>query len=82
MITKKEYQKTLIRMWDSVRNDSCKGRSSCDGVRCEVCPMKPICFDEVWEHEDSLLRIYDTIEFVEKWGKEHPICKEESELSK
>ncbi len=67
MMTKEEYQKTLIRMWDSLRGDACKGDSNCNGVKCTICPLKPIC-----RKENIFLDIYDVIEFVEKWAKEHP----------
>ena len=66
MISKEEYKKTLIRMWDGVRGDDFKGADTCHGVNCAGCPMKSICVARVEN-------VYELIEFVEKWGKEHPI---------
>lgn len=66
MISKEEYKKTLIRMWDSVRGDSFKGADTCHGVNCAGCPMKSICVARVEN-------VYELIEFVEEWAKEHPI---------
>jgi hypothetical protein len=65
MITKEEYQKTLIRIWDSVRDDNHKGEGSCAGVICKTCPIEFGC--------GTVMSYYDVVEFVEKWGKEHPI---------
>ncbi len=66
MITKEEYKKTLIRMWDSVRYEKFKGADFCYGVKCGVdCPIKSFCGNKAIDY-------YDMIEFVEKWGKEHP----------
>ena len=70
MITKEEYQKTLIRMWDSVRQDNYeKGKLNCYGVQCEKCPMHPVCSSG----GSKFANVHDAIEFVEKWGKEHPV---------
>jgi hypothetical protein len=70
MITKEEYKKTLIRMWDSLReDDEYMGKSSCEGVRCSRCPLY---------HNDNVCvsKVYNACEIisiVEEWGKEHPI---------
>ena len=66
MMTKEEYQKTLIRMWDSIRAGFSKGKPNCNSIRCSDCPMSKAC-------TDGPLGVYDVIEFVEKWAKEHPI---------
>lgn len=69
MLTKEEYEKTFIRMMDSVRTE-CKGDFSCYGVRCvTTCPISNVC------HAGSILnrpRAFDLIEAVEQWGKAHP----------
>ncbi|MEE3309843.1 hypothetical protein, partial [Sharpea azabuensis] len=65
MITKEEYEKELVRMWDSIR-DKHKGEYSCDGVLCEDCPLS--LFDGCSSAED----IFDIYKTVEKWSKEHP----------
>ena len=68
MISKEEYKKTLVRMWDSVREE-CKGANGCDGVNCNVCPATSMCGD----YMENVNNAYDLIELVEKWAKEHPI---------
>jgi len=66
MMTKEEYKKTLIRIWDSVRDKDFKGTDFCYGVKCSIdCPIKSFCGNKA-------INYYDMIEFVEKWGKEHP----------
>ena len=74
MISKEEYQKTLIRMWDSLRDKKHKGEFDCAGVNCGSCPINFGC--------GSVMRYSDVIEFVEKWGKEHPIKTNGSEFLK
>ena len=64
-MTKEEYQKTLIRIWDSVRDDNFKGESGCGGVGCYRCPIGSMC--------SSAMHYHEAVEFVEKWSKEHPI---------
>lgn len=78
MLSKEEFKKELVRMWDSVRTES-KGKLSCEKVSCVGCPMQYI--------NNQLCRGYidndctnipiecaiDIIEIVEKWSKEHPI---------
>lgn len=66
MMTKEEYKKTLIRIWDSMREGFSKGKPNCNSIRCIDCPMSKVC-------ADGPLGVYDVIEFVEKWAKEHPI---------
>lgn len=67
MMTKEEYQKTLIRMWDSIRtNDDFMGKHDCDGVKCNNCPLA--CDGNMCSNYD----VYEMISIVEKWGKEHP----------
>jgi hypothetical protein len=68
MISKEEYKKTLIRMWDSARKRY-KGVFDCNGVECEKCPIELICGSGV----TNIKNIHEIIEFVEKWAKEHPI---------
>ena len=65
MLTREEYKETLIRMWDSTRTEY-KGDDDCDGVECSKCPVEPVC-------SGTFRSAYDAIDFVEKWGKEHPI---------
>lgn len=66
MISKEEYQKTLVRMWDSIRDDEHKGELSCLGLRCGNCPLSYVGCGAIKHYAD-------VVEFVEKWAKEHPI---------
>lgn len=65
MMTKEEYKKTLIRIWDTARIDD-KGTNGCSGIECKRCPVASLC-------GNSTEIAYELIEFVEKWAKEHPI---------
>ena len=71
MMTKEEYEKEIVRMWDSVR-ESHKGEHTCGGVVCDNrCPL--YVKDELgniicWSPEDC----FKVIEAVEKWAKENP----------
>jgi hypothetical protein len=67
-MTKEEYQRTLVRMWDSVR-ENCKGKTDCDGVSCCECPLYRgnVC------GTNARYNVYDLISMVEEWGKEHPV---------
>ncbi len=67
MITKEEYKRELIRMWDSVRGDNLKkGEKDCNGIKCEDCQFDsiPLC--------NKGISAFEMIEAVEKWSKEHP----------
>ena len=66
-MTRKEYEKTYIRMMDSVRTDH-KGNEDCAGVPCGICPIRHVC--ENWSLSFSAFEI---IEIVEKWGSDHPV---------
>lgn len=73
MMTKEEYEKEIVRMWDSVR-ESHKGEHTCCGVACDNrCPLyvknelgNRIC----WSSEDCFE--FEVIKAVEKWSKENP----------
>lgn len=74
MLTREEYEKTLIRMFDSIRTDGiCKGAKSCDGADCECCPLNVIDCSRVEN-------IFKVIEIVEEWGKEHPVVTMEDKF--
>ena len=60
-MTKEEYKRELIRMWDSLRTEN-KGEYSCYGVDCDFCPLGRRC-DRIFS--------FEMIEAVEKWSKEH-----------
>ncbi len=76
MLSKEEFQKTFIRMMDSVRHDQdVKGEANCDFVYCCDCPLGKIA-DSANGSDTCFNMAYsamDIIEIVEKWGKEHPI---------
>ena len=62
MMTKEEYKRELIRMWDSLRTEN-KGEYSCYGVDCDFCALVRRC-DRIFS--------FEMIEAVEKWSKENP----------
>lgn len=70
MMTKEEFQRNLIRMFDSLRTEY-KGKRNCDGIECNNCPFNgKVCYAG-----ERLFRAYDAIEIietVESWAKEHP----------
>ena len=67
-MTREEYEKTYIRMMDSVRSEVFRGQENCGGVSCEKCPVQFIC-----EHNSLSFNAPVIVEIVERWGKEHPI---------
>lgn len=62
---KDEYEKELVRMWDSLRKDH-KGEQSCEGVKCRECP-----FRKNGECISDSFNAFEMIEIVEKWSNEH-----------
>jgi hypothetical protein len=72
MMTKEEYQKTLVRIFDSIRDNTYKGEPNCCGLSCVDCPLSFGC--------GTIERYVDVVEFVEKWGEEHPIKTNGSEF--
>ncbi len=77
-----QYQKDLIRMWDSMRED-CKGNDNCSYVSCSECPFdREVCFDG--NEISGLTFIFDAekvVKIVTQWAKDHPIESKEG-LSK
>lgn len=70
MMTKEEYKKELVRMWDSVRDDKSKGRNNCEGVICSECQ-----FCDINDNDNDCyepINAVEMVEAVEKWSKEHP----------
>lgn len=70
MMTKEEYKKELVRMWDMQRGNDYKGKDICDGVFCEDCPLSEINNDG----RDGCMepmKVFEIIKIVEKWSKEH-----------
>lgn len=67
-MTKEEYEKNVIRMFDSIRTEH-KGESGCSGVNCDDCPMYKVACNTT---QIRLLEA-EAIETVENWAKQHPI---------
>lgn len=68
-MTTEEYRENLIRMWDSVRNES-KGEETCRDVNCRDCHFDEIC-NAVYG--GTIFNACETIEIVEQWAEQHPI---------
>lgn len=68
MMTRNEYEKNLMRMFDSLRT-SHKGEESCTGIKCADCPFNEFACSLGL----SKFNVFDTIEIVENWTKEHPV---------
>lgn len=67
-MTKEEFQRDLIRMFDSLRN-KCKGEKNCRGINCRDCPFGiKVCNADI-----EMFHAHEAIEIVENWAKEHPI---------
>lgn len=65
-----EYQRNLVRMWNSLRTTGI-GEKSCVGVKCDKCPFNDtVCIDN---RGSSLFNMVTAIEIVNQWAKEHPI---------
>lgn len=65
-MTKEEYKKEIVRMWDSIRDDEYKGIESCSGVNyCDECPLYNIVCGESFN-------AFEMIKVIEKWSSEHP----------
>ena len=68
MMTKEEYQKNLVRMYDSLRTKYI-GERSCRGVDCNNCP-----FDgKVCNIGEKNFHAHKSIEIVENWAEQHPV---------
>ena len=71
MISREEYEKTYIRMMDSVRKEGSvyKGKGRCADVSCGDCPLERLCRNNT----ALIFSAFAFIDAIEKWGKEHPI---------
>lgn len=63
-----QYQKDLVRMWDSVRTHH-KGNIKCLGVSCDKCPL----VGHVCGTHGTTFYAEKTIEIVTQWAKDHPL---------
>ena len=81
---KEEYQKTLIRMWDSIRDDESKmGQPNCNGVPCDKCPLYEkgkLCYSRGFS--EASYKVYDIIAKVEKWLEYNPLKTNGTEFLK
>lgn len=66
MMTKEEYKREVVRMFNSLRDDRLKEDDDCSGVQCcEECALYGIdCGNST--------KAFEMIEAVEKWSKENP----------
>lgn len=69
-MTKEQYKENLIRMWDSLRSIEFEGSKWCDGVMCEVCPLNNKGCNV---NASTRYTVFEIIETVEQWAKDHPI---------
>lgn len=68
MMTKEEYKRNIVRMFDSIRSNN-KGEKKCRGINCEDCP-----FDgKICNTGEKAFRVYEAIEIVEQWAEQHPV---------
>ena len=63
-----QYQKDLVRMWDSLR-EQYKGEPRCVKVCCTSCPLNECCNSK----GNISFNAEKSIEVVTRWAKEHPI---------
>ena len=71
MMAESEFKENLMMMFDGLRTNEHKGVESCKGVICDECPLNGCCYGL------ETFLVYETIEKVEKWSKEHPIKEEQ-----
>lgn len=66
-----QFQKDLVRMWDSLRPVVFKGACTCGGVSCDRCPFE----NTVCHNDDNgvSFNAEKAIEIVNSWAKDHPI---------
>ena len=69
MLTREEYEKTFVRMMDSVRETG-KGSHNCHGVSCQSCPFSINCGND---DQSNAFKAASFCEIVEQWGKDHPV---------
>ena len=70
MMTKEEYQKELVRMFDSLRDDKFKGETHCRGIECIYCPLYHKACNAV---DGGVYGLFNALEIIEKWSREHQI---------
>lgn len=68
-MTKEEYKKNLVRMFDSLRTQYYEGAENCVGITCDNCPFG----EKVCNKGKVIFYSFEAIEIVENWAKEHPV---------
>lgn len=75
MMDKETYKRELVRMWDSLRTIN-KGESTCISVKCKECPFnKSVNKSKYGCNGGGFINIFEKIEIVENWSKNHPNIK-------
>ena len=66
-----QYQKDLVRMWDSLRTEN-KGAPNCGSVLCAKCPFyRVVCTSNCYTGVS--FNAEKAIEIANDWAKEHPV---------
>jgi hypothetical protein len=72
LMNEEEYKRTLIRMWDNLREEN-RGDFNCEGVECTECtecPFNGYCNIYIGRY---ICNVFAIQKVVEEWGKAHPI---------
>ena len=64
-----EFQKNIVRMWDSLR-DKHKDTPTCISVNCGDCPLQDCCCGN---NGNISFNSEKAIEIVTRWAEKHPI---------
>ena len=75
-----QYQKDLVRMWDSLRVEN-KGAKNCSPTLCKQCPFNDVvCISDGYtgdNYTSILFNAEKAIEVANGWAKEHPFVTNE-----
>ena len=74
MLTREEYEKTLVRMFDNIRGEKYRGDKSCEGVNCADCPFN--------DEDCYMSNAFEAIEIVENGVKNIPLQQWKINLSR
>lgn len=75
--TESQFEKDIVRMFDSYRNDH-MGSRRCDGVYCGNCPLY---FNSESKECDDI-KSFERIRIVYNWAKEHPVFTNKDQLER
>lgn len=75
--TKNQFEKDLVRMFDSYRYDDSEhmGENGCKDVVCNNCPL-----DEKSCGAVKKFKSFDTIKIIYEWAKAHPVITNRDKL--